>query len=275
MVVWKHIMPYRWVLEAAEPTPGVVHQFGIIKEKLDKFRNKLIFSQPHHSISDGAGGFGGSFPTASAYGAHGAGGSGDPGEASVQLLSGSGGIAKYLQTVVDEKREREHQQQHINAYSHLYEQQDPLQHQQHVMAAAGSEAQRKQLSGLLSVQIANVVGGQQQRQQQPQHQGLQSVGDAALTFQPRVPSPPLHAIQSGGFAPRGDSFGDLQAAMPAGASQAQRGWLTSPSDCIDTLYSQVSAALSQGIQGGIATGTGANGAGNPPNPAEFSPLYYS
>lgn len=40
MTVWKHIMPFRWVVDAMEPVPGVVHQLGVIKEKLDKFRNK-------------------------------------------------------------------------------------------------------------------------------------------------------------------------------------------------------------------------------------------
>ena len=55
MTVWKHIMPFRWVVDAMEPVPGVVHQLGVIKEKLDKFRNKQ-FSVEGLQMEGGGGG---------------------------------------------------------------------------------------------------------------------------------------------------------------------------------------------------------------------------
>ena len=54
MTVWKHIMPFRWVIYATEPTPSVLQQLSVIREKLDNFRNREMhianaMAQEHHN----------------------------------------------------------------------------------------------------------------------------------------------------------------------------------------------------------------------------------
>jgi hypothetical protein len=44
MTVWKHIMPFRWVLDYPEANADVQEKLAMIKDKLDKFRNRK-----HHS----------------------------------------------------------------------------------------------------------------------------------------------------------------------------------------------------------------------------------
>ena len=53
MTVWKHIMPFRWVMDAKDLNPSVCEQLDVIREKLDKFRNRKhhlakVSRQPQH-----------------------------------------------------------------------------------------------------------------------------------------------------------------------------------------------------------------------------------